>query len=148
MTGENIGFMLILFPMKSMKAERQANPLARASHNQSGLVLAKATARAAGLLGLSGAALARVIGVSEPTVSRLLHGERPLNPESKEGELAALLVRVFRSLDALVGNDDQQRLAWMKSHNQALAGVPVQLIEKAEGLVATLRYLDGMRAPA
>ncbi len=131
-----------------MKAERQANPLARASHNQSGLVLAKATARAAGLLGLSGAALARVIGVSEPTVSRLLHGERPLNPESKEGELAALLVRVFRSLDALVGNDDQQRLAWMKSHNQALAGVPVQLIEKAEGLVATLRYLDGMRAPA
>ena len=148
MTGENIGFMLILFPMKSMKAERQANPLARASHNQSGLVLAKATARAAGLLGLSGAALARVIGVSEPTVSRLLHGERPLNPESKEGELAALLVRVFRSLDALVGNDDQQRLAWMKNHNQALAGVPVQLIEKAEGLVATLRYLDGMRAPA
>ena len=113
-----------------------------------GAVLAKATTRAATLLGLSGAALARVIGVSEPTVSRVLNGERPLNPDSKEGELAALLVRVFRSLDALVGNDDQQRMAWMKSHNQALAGVPIRLIEKAEGLVATLNYLDGMRAPA
>lgn len=113
-----------------------------------GVVLAKATARSAALLGLSGAALARVIGVSEPTVSRVLHGDRPLNPDSKEGELAALLVRVFRSLDALVGNDDQLRLAWMRSHNQALAGVPARLIEKAEGLVATLGYLDGMRAPA
>lgn len=113
-----------------------------------GAVLAKATARASVLLGLSGAALARVIGVSEPTVSRVLSGARPLNPDSKEGELAALLVRVFRSLDALVGNDDHKRLAWMKSHNQALAGVPLQLIEGAEGLVATLSYLDGMRAPA
>ena len=113
-----------------------------------GLVLAKATARSSVLLGLSGAALARVIGVSEPTVSRVLNGDRPLNPDSKEGELAALLVRVFRSLDALVGGDDQQRRAWMKSPNQALAGVPMQLIEKAEGLVATLSYLDGMRAPA
>jgi transcriptional regulator with XRE-family HTH domain len=113
-----------------------------------GLVLAKATSRAATLLGLSGAALARVIGVSEPTVSRVLRGARGLDPASKEGELAALLVRVFRSLDALVGNDDCKRLAWMRSPNQALCGVPLKLIEKVEGLVATLGYLDGMRAPA
>lgn len=123
-------------------------PPARAASLDAGMVLAKATGRAAVLLGLSGAALARVIGVSEPTVSRVLAGERPLNPQSKEGELAALLVRVFRSLDALVGNDDHKRVAWMKSRNEALAGVPMQLIERAEGLVATLCYLDGMRAPA
>ena len=113
-----------------------------------GFVLAKAVTRASVLLGLSGAALARIIGVSEPTVSRIVSGERPLNPDSKEGELAALLVRVFRSLDALVGVDDQKRVAWMKSSNHALGGIPAQLIERAEGLVATLNYLDGMRAPA
>jgi hypothetical protein len=113
-----------------------------------GEVLAKATARASVLLGLSGAALARVIGVSEPTVARILKGERPLDPASKEGELSMLLVRVYRSLDALVGTDDQKRKAWMQSRNQALGGVPAQLIERAEGLVATLNYLDGMRAPA
>ena len=111
-------------------------------------VLAKATARAAALLGLSGAALARAIGLSEPTVSRLLRGERPLSPGSKEGELAALLVRVYRSLDALVGNDDGKRAAWMTSHNHALGGVPKELIQRVEGLVATLNYLDGMRATA
>jgi transcriptional regulator with XRE-family HTH domain len=112
------------------------------------LVLAKATGRTATLLGLSGAALARTIGLSEPTVSRILSGQRGLAPESKEGELAALLVRVYRSLDALVGSDDGKRAAWMNSPNSALGGVPKELIQTAQGLVGTLSYLDGLRAPA
>lgn len=120
----------------------------QAPKSDPGVVLAKATARASALLGLSGAALARVIGVSEATVSRILKGERPLDPASKEGELSLLLVRVYRSLDALVGTDDQKRRDWMHNPNQALGGVPAALIERAEGLVATLNYLDGMRAPA
>ena len=113
-----------------------------------GYVLAKATARAAELLGLTGAALARTIGVSEPTVSRIINGEKALDPLSKEGELSLLLVRVYRSLDPLVGTDDQKRKDWMRGQNKALGGVPIKLIERADGLVATLSYLDGMRAPA
>lgn len=111
-------------------------------------VLAKATARASTGLGMSGASLARTIGLSEPTVSRILKGERPIDPATKEGELSLLLVRVYRSLDALVGTDDQKRRDWMLSQNKALGGVPSRLIERADGLVATLDYLDGMRAPA
>jgi transcriptional regulator with XRE-family HTH domain len=111
-------------------------------------VLAKAATRAASLLGLSGAALARIIGASEATVSRVTRGERGLDPASKEGELAALLVRLYRSLDALVGNDDASRRTWMGSYNDALNGVPRELIQRAQGLVATVAYLDGMRAPA
>ena len=111
-------------------------------------VLAKATARASELLGLTGAALARTLGLSEPTVSRILRGEKAIAPASKEGELALLLVRVYRSLDALVGTDDHKRRAWMASHNHALGGQPLQLVQKVDGLVATLNYLDGMRAPA
>ena len=114
----------------------------------SGLVLAKAVGRAADLLGLSGAAVARIVGLSEPTVSRVLNGERALDPSSKEGELSLLLVRVYGSLDHLVGTDDQKRVAWMRGHNKALGGIPSKLIERADGLVATLNYLDGMRAPA
>ena len=113
-----------------------------------GYVLAKAVGRAADLLGLSGAAVARIVGLSEPTVSRVLSGERPLDPSSKEGELSLLLVRVYRALDPLVGTDDQKRVAWMRGHNKALGGIPTKLIERADGLVATLNYLDGMRAPA
>lgn len=125
-------------------------PTVEAAHAPSvdaGRVLAKATARAAELLGLNGAALASVIGASEATVSRMVRGERPLAPKSKSGELALLLVRLYRSLDALVGHQDDRRLAWMRSPNAALGGTPAELILRAEGLVATVAYVDAMRAP-
>jgi transcriptional regulator with XRE-family HTH domain len=126
----------------SLKVQRKSLAAVEAA-----LVLAKATHRSALLLGLTGATLARVLGVSEATVSRVSRGERGLAPDSKEGELALLLVRLYRSLDALVGNDEARRLAWMRSPNEALRGTPAQLILQAQGLVATVSYLDAMRAP-
>ena len=111
------------------------------------LVLGKATIRAAQALFMSNAALSRVIGFSEPTIGRIAAG-RGIDPKSKEGQLALLLVRVFRSLDPLVGADSQKRQDWLRSHNQALNGVPLNLMETPQGLVHTLSYLDGMRAAA
>jgi hypothetical protein len=111
-------------------------------------VLGKATIRAAYELNLSNAALARVIGLSEPTISRIASGARGISPSSKEGQLALLLVRIFRSLDPLVGSDAQKRHDWLRSQNKALNGTPTSLIETPQGLVTTLSYLDGMRAAA
>lgn len=111
-------------------------------------VLTRAVLRAADLLGLSSAALARILGVSEASVSRLASGARSVDPQSKEGELALLLVRVYRSLDALVGTDASQRQAWLQGHNRALNGRPIDLIQRADGLVNVVAYLDAMRAPA
>ena len=112
------------------------------------IVLGKATIRAAHELNLSNAALARVIGLSEPTISRISAGSRGIDPSSKEGQLALLLVRVFCSLDPLVGSDVQKRHDWLRSPNKALNGTPALLIETPYGLVTTLSYLDGMRAAA
>jgi len=112
------------------------------------LVLTRAVLRSAELLGLSSAALARILGVSEASVSRLASGARSVDPQSKEGELALLLVRVYRSLDALVGSDAPQRQAWLHGHNRALNGRPIDLIQRTDGLVNVVAYLDAMRAPA
>lgn len=112
------------------------------------MVLGKATIRAAQALQLSNAALARVIGFSEPTLSRIAGGTRGIDPQSKEGQLALLVVRLFRSLDPLVGSDAQKRSDWLRSHNKALNGVPQDLIETPQGLVTALAYLDGLRAAA
>ena len=128
-----------------MSPRSLAGPVLRAAP---GAVLTKALLRAAGLLGLSSAALARVLGVSEASISRLVTGARTIDRASKEGELALILVRVYRSLDALVGTDDAQRKAWMQGYNRALNGRPLELIERADGLVAVVSYLDAMRAPA
>ena len=119
-----------------------------AGERRDSAVLTQASLRTAELLGLSATALARILGVSEASVSRLVAGTRLIAPNSKEGELALLLVRVYRSLDALVGADDAQRKAWMSSPNRALNGVPAEQARRAEGLVTVLAYLDGMRASA
>lgn len=111
-------------------------------------VLTKSVLRASALLGLTNSTLATVLGVSEATVSRLVAGSRMIDPGGKEGELALLVVRVYRSLDALVGSDDEARRAWMGGTNHALQGKPAELIKTAQGLVSVAAYLDAMRAPA
>lgn len=107
-------------------------------------VLTKAVARAAERLDISRASLAKVLGVSAPTVTRLYSGEYQLDQRRKEWELALLFVRVFRSLDSLVGNEQTAR-QWLKSENRGLNGRPVDLIRQTEGLVRVVHYLDASR---
>jgi hypothetical protein len=107
-------------------------------------VLARATLRCADALGLPRAALARILGTSAATISRLSRG-RGLDPASKEGELALLLVRAYRSLQAVVGGRDEAAARWFAANNRALGGVPRDLVERAEGLVHVVGYLDAMR---
>ena len=120
----------------------------RAAPATAGAVLTKATFRAAALLGLSNAAVARIVGVSEATVSRMAAGERNFEPGTKPAELAALLVRVYRSLDALVGNSEPHRQQWLGSFNRAFNQAPREAIETVDGLTRVVRYLDGARALA
>jgi hypothetical protein len=119
-----------------------AKPTAAAA----GAVLTKALMRAAGFLGLSNAVVARVVGVSESHVSRMAKGERELELGTKPAELAALLLRIYRSLDALVGNDERHRKEWMTSFNRAFNEAPKEAIQTVEGLARVARYLDGARA--
>ncbi|WP_076997471.1 antitoxin Xre/MbcA/ParS toxin-binding domain-containing protein [Variovorax sp. KK3] len=109
-------------------------------------VLTKATLRAAEFLGLNNAALARIVGLSESQISRIARGEKSLDVGTKSAELATLLVRVYRSLDALVGNDDGHRKAWMTSFNRAFNETPKDAVQKVDGLVRVVNYLDGARA--
>lgn len=108
--------------------------------------LSRAAVRAARLLGLAQADLAGVIGVSEATLSRIANGRKQLEEDSKAWQLAALFVRMFRSLDAIVGSDDAAARAWLRSINRALGGVPLELIRDPAGLVRTVDYLDAARA--
>lgn len=108
--------------------------------------LTKAVIRAAKFLGVSQAALADVLGVSPATASRLAGGSYHLQPARKrEWEFALLFVRLYRSLDAIVGSDRDAQ-TWLRNENLALAGRPIQLIRSAEGLVRVLAYLDASRS--
>jgi transcriptional regulator with XRE-family HTH domain len=126
-----------------MARQKQSRP---AASGDPAAVLSRATVRAARFLDLAQAELAAVIGVSTATLSRLAHGRRSLEPGSKPWQLAALFVRLFRSLDAIVGSDDAAARAWLRSDNRALGGVPLELIRDPGGLVRTVDYLDAARA--
>ncbi len=107
-------------------------------------VVAKAALAAADRLGLTNRHLSAVIGLSEASVSRMQRG-RGVDPESKEGELALMFVRLFRALDALMGGNDAQSRAWLHAMNDHLGGVPADRIRSVEGLVDVVQYLDAMR---
>ena len=124
-----------------MDAQQQSLPEA-----DPGSTLTKAVVRAAGILGISQATLADVLGVSPATASRLMAGTYGLKPaRRREWEFALLFVRLFRSLDAIVGNDRDAR-TWLRGENLALGGRPLEMIRGAEGLVRVLHYLDASRS--
>src|SRR5688500_17603754 len=123
-------------------------PLARSQPDAvaDAAVVTKAVVRAAGRLGLSNRSLARVLGVSEATVSRMGAGTYLLKTGDKAFELALMFLRLFRSLDSLSGGDEQTSRAWLRNDNLALGGVPATLIESLSGMITVLGYLDARRA--
>ncbi len=107
-------------------------------------VLSKAVARAAERFDVSKSLLAKVLGVSPPTISRLYSGNYQLDQGRKEWDFALLFVRVFRSLDSIVGDEATAR-KWLTSENRGLNAKPIELIRNAEGLVRVVQYLDASR---
>jgi len=109
-----------------------------------GATLTKAVMRAAGFLGISQAVVASVLGISTASVSRMAAGLYILDTHRKEWEFGVLFVRLFRSLDAILGHGEQARL-WLTNENLALGGKPLELIRSTEGLVRVVHYLDATR---
>jgi hypothetical protein len=105
----------------------------------------KAVIRAAERLELNQATLAEILGISGAQASRLVGGTYLLQPGKKrEWEFALLFLRLFRSLDAVVGHERQAQI-WLHNENHALAGKPVDLIKSAEGMIRVLQYVDAAR---
>ncbi len=109
-----------------------------------GGVVAKAFVRAGKALALGQQDLAEIVGVSAASLSRIAAG-RALRPESKEFELALLFLRVYRSIDALVGGREEKCARWFHAENDHLRGVPAELVKSVTGLVHVAEYLDAMR---
>ncbi len=113
---------------------------------QAEVVVTKAVQRAGSALGLNQRELGRVLGISEAKVSRL-GAATQLDPKRKEFELAMLFVRLYRSLDTLVGGDETKAALWLHADNHYLGQVPAEAIETVEGLTSVVHYLDAMRGP-
>ncbi len=108
-------------------------------------VVTKALIKAAERLEVPNGVLARIIGVSDTTVSRM-RNHALLIPRDKPFEMAVLFIRLFRSLDALVGGDAKAAQAWLRSPNSAINDTPIEAIQRVAGLMNVIAYLDARRA--
>jgi uncharacterized protein (DUF2384 family) len=127
----------------TMRASLKDAPIAP---DRAAATMSKAVVRAASFLHVSQAVLAEILGVSGATASRLVAGTYQVHPNrKKEWEFASLFVRLFGSLDAIVGHG-QQAQSWLEGPNLALAGErPIEMIRTAQGLIRVLQYLDASR---
>lgn len=111
-----------------------------------GQVLIKAVLRAADIMALNQATLAQVLGVSAASISRMRNGGYRLVPDTKEWELATLLLRLFRGLDAIMAGDETALRSWLDSYNATLHDKPRALLTQVAGLTRSVDYVDAYRA--
>lgn len=107
-------------------------------------ILCKALFSAADILSLTQAELGLAIGLDRTSIIRIKH-KGVLDRESKTGELATYVIRIFSDLYALMGGDRAAMRHWMQSRNNHLKGHPAELILKTYGLVHVMDYLGAMR---
>lgn len=107
-------------------------------------ILARALDNLKNILHISNDDLGRIIGVHRNTITRMLKkGE--LFPHSKEGELALLLIRVYRSLFALNGGNPEAMRHWLVTPNCHIQGAPLDVMKTVLGLSRVVNYLDAIR---
>jgi hypothetical protein len=107
-------------------------------------VLAKALLNAAEQLGLKQADLGAILGLDRTAISRLKQNPS-LDPHSKKGELALLVIRIARALFALTGGDKDWIKHFMHNPNKVTGGIPAKQMETIQGLIQVVQFVDAIR---
>lgn len=108
-------------------------------------VLQKALNRITEFWDLGQKQLGDILGFKQAVVSNILTGKRKITEHSKEEETILLLIRAFRALDAMMGGKYNNQKKWLNSYNNALNGIPLDLMKSYQGLVHVVGYLDAIR---
>lgn len=111
-----------------------------------GKLVAQAVRKIADFWDLTNDGLGEILGLSASTVSRLRNGGWHFQPGTKSFELAQYLMRLFRSLDSIMGSDDEAARSWLASDNRDLGGRPIDLLRTIRGLSDVADHVDDYRA--
>ena len=100
-------------------------------------VLGEAVLNAGSKLGLSPEEVGRIIGRNRTTIVR-----NGVDPSTPNGQVAMLLVRIYRGLYVLVGGRDDEMRHWMHTRIRTLQGVPAEMIREVVDPLGEQRHLD------
>ena len=106
------------------------------------VILATALKRASSLMGISNSSLAKILKIDTNTLSRIF--ENGINPDSQRGHASTLIVRIYKSLSQLSGNDNNYIQHFLFSENRYFRNKPINVMETIDGLILINKYLDTM----
>lgn len=106
-------------------------------------VLGKSVLTAAKLPSLSQSQLAIVLDMDVEAITQL-QNQPELDPNSKQGKLALLLIRLYQALHALTGGDQAAMKIFLTSENRVTSGIPIYQIETMSGLISVLNFVEAL----
>ena len=110
------------------------------SNTDRATVLGEAVLNAGAKLGLSAEEVGHIIGRNRTTIVR-----NGIDPSTPNGQLALMLVRIYRGLYTLVGGQEEDMKHWMHTRIRSLHGVPAEMIRDVAGMVRVVEYVDAIR---
>ena len=117
--------------------------LAQAHQVDKAEVLAEALLNAGKALGMTQADLGQVIGKDRSVISR-----GRIEPESKSGELALLLIRIYRALYVLVGGEPAHALGIAAEDDEAAGIAQLRMTKAAENRTSRPIRTSAIHGPA
>lgn len=120
----------------------QTKPSETTSSVNENVLLRKALQRAGEELGLTAKETAQAIGKSR-TFFEQNRAQGRIDPHTRQ--MIALVLRLHRSLSALVGDDTTLMRHWLDTANRHTRGIPRQQLQNPVQLVEMVQYLDAMR---
>lgn len=107
-------------------------------------VLAKSLINASSQLGLKQDELAAILGIHRTGITRLKKSME-LEPNTKSGEIALLLIRCASALKHLSGRDEKWVKQFMREQNLILGEVPVVMAQQIQGLVELVNCVEALQ---
>jgi|GEM_PF-812108 len=106
-------------------------------------LVADSLAQAAKFMEITHVELANMMGISASAFSRAI--QKGFTPQSLKGQVALMVIRIYRSLSALSGRNHEFMTHFLRTKNKYFDQTPLQTMATLEGLVVVNQYLDAMR---
>lgn len=104
-------------------------------------MLTRTLLRACERLGISDQQLAEIIKLDEGTIEAFRLGKAALDDTTESYELAAQIVRIYRSLDILLAGDNVAAKVWLTSPTTGLSRRPIDLLKRQSDIAKVVDYL-------
>jgi len=118
------------------------NPVSQ--HRNKSIILTEASWKAAENLGLKPEQFLKILhlqcvdmNLSETTIV--------LDPDSKQGEIALILIRIYKAIFNLSGGDIEWIHHFLNSPNLLTGGIPIEQLESMSGLLSVLKTVESLQ---